>query len=138
MAEHGKVFEILKDGKAKVAMVRHEACKHCHACDMGKSEEMTLTATMLCDVKVGDTVEVHLETKDFLKATSILYGIPLLTLMVGFGLGYYVAPMFNFNQDLFSFIVGLVFLGITYAWIKSKEEVWKSQNYEPVILKVVE
>ncbi len=137
MAEQGRVFEV-GQGVAKVTMERHEACKNCHACDMGKSQEMIMTATPLCDVKVGDLVEVHLENKDFLKATLIMYGIPLSALVLGFVLGYYGAEFFSFNGDVVGFITGIVFMKLAFLWIKSKEEKWKKGNYQPVITKVVE
>ncbi len=137
MAEQGKVIE-LKENIAKVSMQRHEACKDCHACDMGKSQEMILTAKALCEVKIGDNVEVHLENKDFLKATSIMYGIPLITLVIGFISGYYLGEYIGLNGDIIGFALGIIFLSITYFWIKSNEEKWKSGNYEPVITKVVE
>ncbi len=136
MAEQGKVFEI-KDGMAKVTMQRHEACKDCHACDIGKSEEMIIMAKPLCEVKVGDTVEVFLENKDFLKATAIMYGIPLIGLVIGFLVGYYGGEFFGYNGDLIGFVLGIVFLIFTYLWIKSNEVRWKKGNYQPVITKVI-
>ncbi len=136
MAEQGKVFEV-KNGLAKVTMQRHEACKDCHACDIGKSEEMILNAKPLCDVKVGDNVEIFLENKDFLKATFIMYGIPLITLVAGFIVGYYGGEFLGFNGDLIGFVLGIALVGITYSWIKSKEEKWKKGNYQPVITKVL-
>ncbi len=136
MAEQGKVFEMEND-KVKVKMVRSEACKDCHACDMGKSQEMIISARALCEVNIGDTVEVHLENKDFLKATSIMYGIPLITLIFGFFIGYYLGNNLGVSGDFIGFISGILFLAITYNWIKSKESKWKSGNYDPVITKVV-
>lgn len=137
MAEQGKIFEI-KDGMAKVSMQRHEACKDCHACDMGRAQEMILTATPLCDVKIGDTVEIHLENRDFLKATLIMYGIPLSTLILGFVVGFYLGNNFGLNGDIFGFILGLIFMLLTYVVINKNEEKWKSGDYTPVITKVVE
>ncbi|MFR7512063.1 MAG: SoxR reducing system RseC family protein, partial [Muribaculaceae bacterium] len=76
MAEIGEVIGTEKN-KLVVRMTRKEACAKCRACSAGlKEQDMLLKAVNLCNAKVGDKVEVMLETADFMKATCIMYGIP--------------------------------------------------------------
>ena len=89
MAEIGEVIGTEKN-KLVVRMTRKEACAKCRACSAGlKEQDMLLRAVNLCNAKVGDKVEVMLETADFMKATCIMYGIPCAMFMVGILAGYY-------------------------------------------------
>src|SRR5690554_682466 len=87
--EIGKVIGI-KDRYAIVSLVRNEACQKCGACSHGhKTEEMILEADNLCNAKIGDWVGIDLAYSDFLRATFIMYGLPLIFLFLGFFAGYY-------------------------------------------------
>ena len=71
MAEIGEVIGTEKN-KLVVRMTRKEACAKCRACSAGlKEQDMLLKAVNLCNAKVGDKVEVMLETADFYE--SYLY-----------------------------------------------------------------
>lgn len=138
--EVGKVVDI-KDNIAIVSLIRNEACQKCGACSHGhKSEEMILEATNLCNAKIGDRVAIDLAYSDFLRATFIMYGIPLITLFIGFFIGYYGSTKLGYQslQEPIGLISGFVFMVIAFLWIKSKEEQWKSQNYRPAVVEIVE
>ncbi|HOA81350.1 MAG TPA: SoxR reducing system RseC family protein [Defluviitaleaceae bacterium] len=137
--EVGKVINI-KNNIAIVSMTRNEACQKCGACSHGhKSEEMILEAKNLCNAKIGDKVVIDLASSDFLKATFIMYGLPLILLFTGFFLGYYAFSKFGYEslQEPIGVLSGLIFMSISYIWIKSKEERWKSQNYHPAAVEIV-
>ncbi len=131
--EVGQITEI-KDNKAIISLVRRSACGDCHACEMSHDQkEMIMTAINECDGKVGDKVAVELVVDRLMFATFILYGVPLITTVLGFFIGYYV-----FNSEVISFSLGVVFMLITYFVIKKSESFFNNDKYIPVARKIVE
>ena len=111
MDEQGIVSRLDGD-RATVVFARKAMCKDCGACLKAGPDEMMVEVENTLGAKVGDTVAVELRQKVFLQATLIMYGLPLLALMVGmllcrvFGAG-----------DMATVLVGIgcaaaVFLGI--------------------------
>jgi sigma-E factor negative regulatory protein RseC len=138
MAEKGLVIE-QKGEKVVIRMTRKEACAKCRACIAGLSEkDMILEARNLCDASVDDWVEVELTNDGFLFAVGIMYGIPLIALLAGVLIGNFVlAPVLSFvNADVVSFFTGIIFTGLSYLWIRSKENVWKEKKITPMAVKV--
>lgn len=138
MAEKGFVTAVNGDS-VTLRMKRQEACAKCRACVAGLSEkDMILEARNMCGATVNDWVEVELTNDGFLFAVGIMYGIPLVALLSGVILGNFVlAPILSFiNADVVSFFTGIIFTGISYLWIRSKEDRWKEKKITPMAVKV--
>ena len=138
--EKGRVVEI-KGNLAVVTLTRREACAKCRACSAGfTSQEMRIEADNLCEAKVGDWVELSLAENGFLGAVKIMYGIPMIGLMAGLLLGYFVlwpvVPMLS--RELLSFGLGMVGVLIAYLWIHSQKERWEQKKYRPAASKITE
>ncbi len=129
--EKGRVIKI--DGeKVKVAFKRGAGCGSCKACSEGQNEnEMEIVAYNDCNAKLNDIVEVSIETEFLLKATGIMYGIPLITMMIGFLIG-------NFVSQVVSFATGIAFLLITYYLIKKNESKFQNRNFTAKAVAVVD
>lgn len=140
MAEKGQVVETDGD-MVVVKMRRTEACAHCRACLTGLSEqEMIINAINKCDAKTGDWVDIELYDNGFFTAVLVLYGIPMLALMAGILLGYFLAPLIgagNIKEPL-SFIVGVIFTLFSYLWIKNNQSRWENKKYKPVAARISE
>ncbi len=128
--EKGKVTKITGE-KITVVFKRGAGCGSCKACSEGQNEnEMEIVAYNDCDAKIGDTVAVKIETEFMLKATLIMYGIPLVTLMCGFLIGSLVS-------QVVAFVTGLVFLFLTYFVIKKNEERFQNRNFTAKAVEIV-
>lgn len=139
MGEIGKIREF-KDRDCVVVMERNEACKKCGACSKGlQSAEMIIQAENLCEAQIGDEVEIYLEQENFLKAVMILYGIPLISLFVGLGVGYLVSNLLSLDayKEAVAIIFGVIFIGSTYLAIRKKEHIFKKGGYKPKAIKIV-
>lgn len=137
MGEKGQVIEI-KDEIAVVKINRTEACAKCRACVNGMNKnEMLIEAKNRCYADVGDWVEIDLQSQDFLKAVGIMYGIPLITLLFGFVFGNFAVEYTQYRDysEIAGFVLGILFMSMTYLWIKHRESHWKQQNYSPVAVK---
>lgn len=140
MIEYGKVVAIV-DGKAQIKIQRHAACGDCGACHVGKNQlEMTLLADNDVSAKIGDEVELNIETIDFLSAVLIMYGVPLLALVFGILIGYYGLSSLGFSSNLsqgVGALTGLALMGVSFLIIKSKEKAIKGmKKYRPVIISI--
>ena len=133
MGEKGLVINT-KGHLAVIQMTRTEACGQCRACLAGmKKEEMIIEADNECNAKIGDWVIMELRNNSFMKAVLIMYGIPLIALVVGIVLGYYVLyPYIPINREVLSFGVGLIFTALAFLWIRSKESTWDKKKIRPV------
>ena len=133
MAQKGTV-ESIKDQNVYVKVIREEACAHCKMCTTGLNEgkECVIEAVNNCEAKVGDIVEIDVQNNYFLRATAIMYGIPLIALMLGIGISLGILQS---NQvkgaELISAFIGLAFTGIAYLIINKREKNNKNAQYLP-------
>ncbi len=129
--EKGRVIKV--DGeKVKVSFKRGAGCGSCKACSEGQNEnEMEIIAYNDCDAQLNDFVAVSIETEFMLKATGIMYGIPLITMMIGFLLG-------NMVSQVVSFATGIIFLLITYYVIKKNESKFQNRNFTAKAVAIVD
>ena len=133
---YGIVKEIHKDS-AVVIMERQDMCGDCHACEMisGK-KECALTCHNPIECKVGDHVEVTLTNDHFLKATYIVYGVPLIGFVIGLLIGYGLAQVLTFGgEDIWVAIGGVIGLLIGGGYIKWKDQKKSYHKFQPHIIR---
>ncbi|WIF94382.1 SoxR reducing system RseC family protein [Caminicella sporogenes] len=139
MKRTGKVIEI-KGNRAKVTLQKHSACGNCGACHIG-DENMNIDIDAINEInaKVGDFVEIDLETPNVLMAAFIAYGIPFFTLIFGIFGSFKIFEILNIsNKEMYSFIVGFILLVISYLCIKLNETRFKdSKKYYSKITKIL-
>ena len=133
---YGVVKEVHKNS-VMVTMERQDMCGECHACEaISGKKACTLTCQSHVPCKIGDRVEVTLTNKHFLKATYIVYGIPLLGFVLGTLLGYSLAQIINFGGEDIWVAIGAVIgtlIGVGYIkWADRKE---KYKEYLPHIVR---
>lgn len=141
MKEVGRIIEVNND-IAKVLIARHAACGDCGACQVGRENlNMILTAENTIEGKPGDMVEIELKTENFLFASFIMYGIPLLGLIIGLIGGYYSGIAFGYDENksqLIAAISGLVILAVSYLVIRFNESKIKNMSkFKPVLIRIV-
>lgn len=132
------VVQKLSGNSATVVIQRHAACGECGACQIGK-EKMTMEtrAKNQAGAVVGDTVGVEMAFTGVLKATGIMYGIPLVAFILGCALGYLLSGQFGFDPVLAPFFTGLALTVAAYLGIRlaDKRGIFQSK-YEPVITEI--
>ena len=140
MAEKGQVIE-RKENLVVIKMTRTEACAKCSACFVGagmSSKDIIVEADNECDANIGDWVEMELRENGFFMATLIMYGLPFLGLMAGIILGYFTVPILmpQVNQEVVSFVLGLIFMTGVLFWIRSQESRWEGKKYRPAAARI--
>jgi sigma-E factor negative regulatory protein RseC len=138
--EEGVVAEI--EGRiAKVAILKKSACEQCAAsgvCHPGDQEYLE-AANPLGAVK-GQKVKVVVAPQVYLKASIILYGIPMATLIAGAIIAKNIALGYvgDTDSDLWAFIGGVMCMSISFIFIRFyNKRVEKTQKYKPVIVEIL-
>ncbi|MBF8982117.1 SoxR reducing system RseC family protein [Lutibacter sp. B2] len=142
MNQVGKVVEVFKNNRAKVLMKKHAACGECGACQHGEENmKLNIVGFNKVNAKIGDTVEVDMETANVLGAAFIMYVIPLFFMVVGIVGGNYFLKKLGYttNIDMYSAGIGFILLAISFFSIRLYERKLKDdKRYIPVISKIVE
>ena len=139
--EEGIVVEI--DGDfAKVAIVSKSACEKCSASSMchppGDGEY--LEASNPLGAKKGQKVKVALAPQVYLKASIILYGIPMAAFITAAILGKNLGRRYGTeaNSDLWAFIAGMACLALSFLFIRMyNNKVEKTPQYKPIIVEIL-
>ncbi len=133
---YGKV-EKTSSKYAVVQMERQDMCGECHVCEQltgKKSCKLKCLKKIACEV--GDTVEVEIGQAAFLKATYMMYGLPLLGLLGGLGIGYYC---FKLNggvgqEDVYVLIGSTIGVMVALIGIGIAERKGKFARYLPLVV----
>ena len=132
--EKGVVIEICSSQKAKVKVTRSSSCGECVSkkiCEaFGGSDEMRVVATNTIHAEVGQTVLLSLPNKAVLRASVIVYLMPLTALLGGAIIGQQISQ----TGAIIGAFLGLVasFLGLWYYNKKLKPEL-----YTPTITQII-
>jgi sigma-E factor negative regulatory protein RseC len=138
--EEGIVSEI-EGNIAKVAILKKSACEQCSAsgvCHPGEQDLMEAVNPL--GAKKGQRVRVVVAPQMYLKASIILYGIPMAVFIAGAILAKKLAIQYGSeaNSDLWAFIAGTVCLVISFLFIRAySKKVEKTQEYKPVIVEIL-
>ncbi|HOK62787.1 MAG TPA: SoxR reducing system RseC family protein [Soehngenia sp.] len=130
MEEIAVVTKKLDNGMIELEIKRNSACGDCKAC--GNSSESNKHIIILKDTinaQPGDTVLLSTESKNILKYTLIVYAIPFAFLIIGMILGYYLSSTYNlYDADIFSFILGMLFLAFSYLILRLIDNKYYKNN----------
>jgi sigma-E factor negative regulatory protein RseC len=142
MATEKGIVTKINSTTAWVKTTKTHACEGCASrgsCNaMGGGKEMEVEALNHAGAKVGETVVLSFETSPLLKATFMLYVLPVLFLIAGAFLGNKIAPVLHLNESSLSVITGFLFFGIVVMYVKSKgNKMAQKDEYRPKIIKII-
>ena len=138
--EEGIVAEV-EGGIAKVSIVRKGACDSCAAAEIcHPGEESFMEAANPLGAKKGQRVKVVVAPQTYLKASIILYGVPMAALVGGAIIGKNLAEYYGAGaqSDLWAFIAGMTCLVVSFLFIRMyNKKVEKTPQYKPVIVEIL-
>jgi sigma-E factor negative regulatory protein RseC len=128
---------------AKVLVQKRGACEGCAAAGTCKPSEETaeLEAFNPIRAEVGQTVRLALKPQLYLKASIIVYGLPIVSLIGGAILGKNIGELYfkGVDSDLIAAAFGFGALLISFIAIKLwSSKVEKKEEYRPVIEEVIQ
>lgn len=130
MRQTGKVIE-LKGKKAVVRFLRSDACGHCNACFRLGSNEADIDIDNVLGAKIGDVVGIEMHAKSVLKASLLLYGVPLVGLLVGAYLG-------SLQGDLYAALGGVLFAAGAFFILRALEPKFsRMTEFKPRMVEII-
>jgi len=144
MEQFGQVIESRGD-KALVRVRRHEACKDCGRCGgaLGgpDTKDSLVEVSDPLGVAPGMTVRLEGDDSSVLKASFIVYIIPLLAFIAGVIVGQNMTSYLSlvWNGEIAGLLLGFVFMGLTYWRIRQWDNrLGKDSRYQVKITDIVE
>ena len=139
--EEGIVMET-HDGLAQVAILAKSACEKCASASVchPEGEDSYMEASNPLGAKKGQKVKVVLAPQVYLKASIIVYGIPMAAFVAAAIIGKNLAIRFGSeaNSDLWAFAAGMVCLVISFFFIRGyNKKVERTREYKPVIVEIL-
>jgi sigma-E factor negative regulatory protein RseC len=140
--EEGIVVEV-EGGNAKVAILTKSACESCAAagvCHPQDTDRSFMEAANPLGATKGQKVKVALAPQVYLKASIILYGIPMAALIGGAIIAKNLAIRYSgeANSDLWAFLGGMACVLVSFFFIRAyNKHVEKTQKYKPVIVEIL-
>jgi len=145
MQETGVVTELKENGLASVKATEGEGCGSCGcrgACQaFGGGTERKITAINQAGATVGDQVLLTIGSGSFLKASFLVYLLPILALVVGSVVGQKYSSQIwaAANPETVSVLTGVFCLVVSFMVIRLlNTRITQSQKYYPVIEKVID
>ncbi len=127
MRQTGKVIGL----KGKTAMVRFQksdACGHCNACFKLGGNQADIEIENSLGAREGDSVVIELHGKTVVKASVIVYGVPLVALVAGIALGSVLG-------DLYAALGGVLFAAGAFFLLRALEPKFSKMNeFKPVMI----
>lgn len=134
---------IVTDANASLAWIKTTRSSACESCATKKGcataqnqKEMIVTVKNSLHVEKGDHVVIGLETKPMMYLAFLLYVFPILFLIAGAVIGDSLAPAFNINPSLLSIALGVFFFGMSFYFIRKKNNTLASEDaYKPFLVR---
>ncbi|MBF0446884.1 MAG: SoxR reducing system RseC family protein [Magnetococcales bacterium] len=144
-----EVIVIAEEGRyALVSGQRKSACGSCHAeasCSVlsvgGGKREAPIRVLNPLGAKVGQRVELEISEQQLLKASFLVYVLPIISLIFFGVLGRYLAVRFGVAADLaegLGGLVGVAALVLTFWWLSRLNDYLEGdEGRRPVIRKIL-
>ncbi|HHZ03176.1 MAG TPA: SoxR reducing system RseC family protein [Tissierellia bacterium] len=129
MDQIGKI-EKIEGNKATISVKRVSACgESCKSCSASCKEVSVIVETDITDtsdLQVGDYVEITTENEVMLKHVAVLYGLPLIMMIITI---FIVQMLLNSpNKDIISAIASLFSLIISFYLLKAYDKKEMKKN----------
>jgi sigma-E factor negative regulatory protein RseC len=135
--EVGTVIET-SGGTAKVLVKRNSACDHCPSrscCTSLGGDLKRVDVSNVIGAKEGQQVKIGISPKTVLKASFILYMIPILALIIGVMLGNFLGPQ---HKEIWAISMGVGFFIGSFFVIKALSKQFEDKaEYLPVVTEIL-
>ncbi|EEG77707.1 SoxR reducing system RseC family protein [Dethiobacter alkaliphilus] len=138
MEQVGTVVDV-KDDIAIVAVRRHETCSKCGGCGVAVSGrgDNYIEAQNVVNAVVGQTVKVATDTSNVLKASFVVYIVPMLFLLLGIWLGQVIDGEFGVMAR-FDIVLGIIFLVGSYLVVRGYDKKMAAGEKPASVIEIIE
>ena len=107
--------------RVTVRFKKTDACGHCNACFRFGSNEADIEMDNTLGAKKGDEVYIDMHANTVLKASAIVYGIPIIGLILGVVIG-------SRFGEIYAAIGGVALSGLSFLILKKLEPKFAKMN----------
>ena len=141
MEQIGQVVGI--DGDIAMIMVRrHDVCDKCGGCGAAISGrgENYIEAQNIVNAQVGHTVKVTSDTGQVLKASFVVYIVPILALLAGILLGQEFGAVLGLlaREELVGLFFGVAFMLASYFLVKGYDRRMSTARMKISVVEIIE
>ena len=138
MEQVGSVVDI-KDDIAVVVVRRHATCGKCGGCGVAVagSGDNYIEAQNVVNAVVGQTVKVATDTSNVLRASFVVYIVPMLFLLVGIWLGQVIDGQFGVFAR-FDIILGITFLVGSFLVVRGYDSKMAQGENPASVIEIIE
>ena len=105
---------------------------------MSEGEEMEVEAANALKAKVGDRVVLTIDTSPLLKATFLLYILPVLFMIIGAVIGERVGLSYGYDESGISALFGFLFFFLSIFLVRSTaNKMAQNKDYRPKITRIL-
>ena len=144
MEETGIIDQLKENGFAVVKTTGGEQCEGCKchgACHaLGGGTERKITAFNQVGATVGDRVIITIGSGSFIKASLVVYLLPVLALVIGALLGEKYSSQIwpSVSPEMVSVVTGVTCLGVSFGAIRLfTSRLSQNQRYYPIIEEIL-
>ena len=128
--------------RAWVKTVQSSACKSCSARNSCHQEtqgkEREVEAINMVNARVGDLIQISIETGALLKATFLLYVFPIICMLIGGLLGHEIGLHQRINPSAVSLVLAAAcFIGAMYIVRLRAGRMALKLEYRPKITRII-
>lgn len=143
-SEEGIVIKVSGPARhtAWVKTVQSSACKACsarHSCNTdSKGREREVEAVNMVDAKVGDLIQISIDTGVLLKATFLLYVFPIICMLIGGLAGHGIGVRMGMNPSPISALMAVACFLAAMIVIRAKAgRMALKLEYRPKITRIL-
>ena len=144
MIQETGIVEGLEGEYALVKAQRSGSCGSCASSSVcnpdGGGDEVVIHAINEAGAKIGDTVRIEVQTGAFIKASLLIYALPIVAMIFGAILGKYLYPhltRFADSKDSVSAFVAFTFLIISLISVKLISSRESDAKFTPKIVGII-
>ncbi|MDR0898670.1 MAG: SoxR reducing system RseC family protein [Oscillospiraceae bacterium] len=134
MIRAGEVIES-ENGRVTVVFERPAACENCKGC----LEKNCVQLELAGEANVGDQVQVELPDRSVVKASALMYLVPLAGLLIGLFLGQALHDFLqlSMNRDVFAALFGGILLSVGLLGVHAVDKKLRArQDWQPHIVRI--
>jgi sigma-E factor negative regulatory protein RseC len=119
------VVKAIQGSMAIAVTMRESSCEHCKArgsCEAmgGTGANAEVRALNTAEARVGDIVTISMRSISLLKASFVIYMVPILALLGGMISGFLLAKILPLGEELVvGTLSGLALVG-SFVWLRKK------------------
>jgi sigma-E factor negative regulatory protein RseC len=141
MEQFGEVVSVDGDA-AKVRVRRQDVCSKCGGCGVAVSGpgDNFIDARNVVNAVVGQTVKVTSDTGQVLKASFVVYIVPIVALLIGILLGQQIGRVLGLfaREELVGLFVGIIFLLLSYMVVRGYDRSMTIERMKATVVEIVE